>query len=207
MKKLIEGVRNGVIGHSPDGTGPSTLDRWKSTWAMGEQGSRIHHNQSNHLSVTPFCSTVQCILGRSGDRGHVILRPIWLFNREDLESLLLTVLGSPTISGFLWEWYELPQSRSYHVHCTRDMDSLPVMGSLTSRTRTLQAVGTIGGTILGAQYRTGVSCPLNWEHWGIPSRNCVLLIETTYRVTDCDWDWEGSLDIASAVTRIPSIRF
>ena len=137
------------------------------------------HIQSNHLSVTLICSTVRCTLGRSGDKESFYSQAGWLFNRENLESLLLTVLGSLTINGFLWEWNEFPQTRSYHVHCTQDMDSLPVMRSLTSRHHTLQAVGTIGGTILGAQYRTGVSCFLNWKHWGIPSRNCVLFIRTT----------------------------
>ena len=41
-----------------------------------EQGGRIPHIQSNHLSVTLICSTVRCTLGRSGDRGHTVLRPV-----------------------------------------------------------------------------------------------------------------------------------
>ena len=172
-------------------TGPSTLVKWISwheRWGNGVAGRTVAttgltggltHYQSNHISVTLICSTVQCTLGRSMDKDSYYSQASWLYNREDLESLLLTVLGSLTINGFPWEWCEFPQNRSYHIHCTKDMDSLPVMGSVTSRARTLQAVGTIGGTILGAQYRTGVSCFLNWKHWGIPSRNCVLLIETT----------------------------
>ena len=95
------------------------------------------HIQSNHLSVTLICSTVRCTLGRSGDKESFYSQAGWLFNRENLESLLLTVLGSLTINGFLWEWNEFPQTRSYHVHCTQDMDSLPVMRSLTSRHHTL----------------------------------------------------------------------
>lgn len=45
--------------------------------------------------------------------------------------IVSTELYSLAINRFPWEAV-FPQSRSLHIHCTKDMDSLPVMRSLTS---------------------------------------------------------------------------
>ena len=69
--------------------------------------------------------------------------------------IVSTELYSLAINRFPWEAV-FPQSRSLHIHCTKDINGLPVMRSLTSMDPTLHAVGTLVGSILGAQHRSMV---------------------------------------------------
>ena len=85
---------------------------------------------------------------------------------------LSVALICSTVRCILGRSVSFPGAGARGVRCTdkfiSNTTSIPVMGSLASKTRTLQAVGTFGGTILGAQCRTG-----------LPGRNCVLFIRTT----------------------------